>query len=213
MPMPGAASPDERQALAVAAAGGDRVALERLLLAHYDELEQRIRPKLPQRLQSTQAVEDILQQTFLQAFRDIRRFEPRAGASFGDWIGRIAEHRLLDAIKEHDRQKRGGDMHRVEGSPHDSVLAPILDWIAADDPHPSSAAARGEALQALQVALAGLEPDQRDAIRMRLLEGLSLEETAAKLGRSPDAVRGLVHRGKLKLRDAMGRASQWLSAK
>ncbi len=203
---------DERT-LAAAAAGGDRIALERLLLAHYDDLARRIGPKLPARLQSTQAVEDILQQTFMQAFRDIRRFEPRAGAAFGDWLGRIAENRLLDAIKEHDRQKRGGDLVRVETSPHDSVLTPLLDWLAGDGPHPSTEAARAEALHARHVALAGLEPDQRDAVRLRLLEGLSLEETAARLGRTPDAIRGLVHRGKLKLRDAMGRASQWLSAR
>ena len=208
----GSQNPDER-ALAVAAAGGDRVALERLLLSHYDGLERRIRPKLPARLQSTQAVEDILQQTFLQAYRDIGRFEPRSDAAFGDWIGRIAENRLLDAIKEHDRVKRGGDLVRVEASPNDSVLMPLLDWIAGDDPHPSSVAARAEALQAMHIALAGLDKDQYDAIRLHLLEGLSLEETATRVGRTPDAVRGLVHRGKGKLRDAMGRASQWLSAR
>lgn len=209
----GSATPDERQQMAVAAAGGDRLALERLLLAHYDELAARVRPKLPVRLQSVQAVEDILQQTFMQAFRDIGRFEARSDAKFADWIGRIAEHRLLDAIKEHDRQKRGGEMNRVENSPHDSCMTPLLEWIAGEDPHPSSVAARSEALHALQVALAGLETDQREAVRLRLLEGRSLEETAAELGRTPDAVRGLVHRAKQKLRDAMGRASQWLSAK
>jgi RNA polymerase sigma-70 factor (ECF subfamily) len=212
-PPPSATPVANEMQLAAAAAGGDRVALERLLLAHYDDLTRRIRPKLPVRLQSTQAVEDILQQTFLQAFRDIRKFEARPGASFGDWLHRIAEHRLLDAIKQHDRVKRGGDLVRVESSPNDSCLMPLLDWLAGSDPHPSSEAARAEALGALHVALAGLEPDQRDAVRLRLLEGLSLEETAAQLQRTPDAVRGLVHRGKLKLRDAMGRASQWLSAK
>ena len=54
-------------ALTAAAVAGDRVALERLLLAHYDELARRIDAKLPPRLQSTQAVEDILQLTFFQA--------------------------------------------------------------------------------------------------------------------------------------------------
>src|SRR4051812_29008255 len=97
-----------------AAVSGDRVALERLLLADYDQLERRIRAKLPARLQSTQAVEDILQLTFLQAFRDIVRFEQRPDASFSDWLARIADNRLYDAIKEQDRQKRGGDLCRVE---------------------------------------------------------------------------------------------------
>lgn len=209
----GAGELQNEPALAKVAAQGDRVALERLLLAHYDEIARRIQPKLPARLQSTQAVEDILQQTFMQAFRDISRFQPQAGPTFGDWLGRIAENRLLDAIKQHDRQKRGGDLVRVEASPNDSCLLPLLEWIAGDEPHPSSHAARAEALHALNVAIAGLEPDQRDAIRLRLIEGLSLEETAERLQRTPAAVRGLVHRGKQNLRDAMGRASQWISAK
>jgi RNA polymerase sigma-70 factor (ECF subfamily) len=199
-------------ALVAAAAQGDRLALERLLLANYDQLARRIALRLPTRLQATQAVEDILQQTFLQAFRDIGRFEPRPNASFGDWLGTVAEHRLLDAIKQHDRRKRGGGWGQV-GSDNDSRLSPLLDWIAGTDTPPSGAAARSEALHALQVAIASLESDQRDAIRLRLLEGKTLEETAQALGRSTDAVRGLVHRGKQKLRDCLGRASQWLSAR
>lgn len=205
--------PQEAQ-LVAAATRGDRVALERLLLAHYDVLERRIAAKLPQRLQATQAVEDILQQTFFQAFRDIRNFVPQHSGAFGDWLARIAENRLLDAIKQHDRRKRGGGWGRLDAlATDDSRLMPILDWIAGAETPPSTAAARSEAVHALQVALAGLEQDQREAIRLRLLEGCSLEETAEALDRTPDAVRGLVHRGKQKLRDAMGRASHWLSAR
>jgi RNA polymerase sigma-70 factor (ECF subfamily) len=201
-------------ALVAAAVAGDQVALQRLLLAHYDTLARRVRARLPPRLQATQAVEDILQLTFLQAFRDITRFEPRADATFGDWLNRIAENRLLDAIKQHDCEKRGGGWHRVgEGIGDESGMAPLLDWIASDDKSPSSVVARGEALQALQVALASLDQDQREALRLRLVEGKSLEETAAALGRTPDAIRGLIYRGKQELSEAMGRASQWLGAK
>ena len=201
-------------ALAAAAAGGDRVALERLLLAHYDALAARMAHKLPPRLQATHAVEDILQLTFLQAFRDIGRFEAREDASFGDWLARIAENRLLDAIKQHDCAKRGGDLQRVaDFTRDDSRSASHLDWIAADQTSPGSAVARGEALHALEIALAALPADQREAIRLRHLEGQSLEAAAAAMGRSPDAVRGLVQRGKQALEAALGRASQWLSSK
>jgi RNA polymerase sigma-70 factor (ECF subfamily) len=89
----------------------------------------------------------------------------------------------------------------------------LWDWIAAEDTSPGSIVARGEALQALQVALAALPDDQRQAIQMRLLEGKTLEETAHVLARTPDAVRGLVHRGKQGLLEAMGRASLWLKSK
>ena len=198
--------------LVTAAVAGDTVALERLLLAHYDQLARRIASKLPTRLQATQAVEDILQLTFMQAFRDVGRFVPRQDASFGDWLSTIAEHRLLDAIKEHDRQKRGGDWGKLtEGSADDSRWIPLLDWIADDETPPSGVVAKNEAVHALHIALASLEQEQREAIRLHLLEGHSLDETAAALQRTPDAIRGLVYRGKLKLREAMGRASQWLS--
>ena len=200
--------------LVTAAVSGDRFALERLLLAHYDDLARRIGAKLPLRLQATHAVEDILQLTFMQVFRDIGGFEQRADAAFGAWLARIAEHRLLDAIKQHDRQKHGGDLRQVQNnSRDDSRILPLWDWIVAADTSPSSVVAREEMLQALSVALATLPDDQRAAIRLRLLDGKSLEETAAELGRTPDAVRGLIHRGKQQLAAAMGRASLWLKSR
>jgi RNA polymerase sigma-70 factor (ECF subfamily) len=203
----------ESESLAAAIAG-NRVALERLLLAHYDDLARRIGTKLPARLRSTQAVEDILQLTFFHAFRDIGRFEPRPGATFRDWLHRIADNRLYDAIKQHDRKRHGGDLHRIqEGERADGSVRSLWECIAGGDCSPASVAAQSEALQALQVALAGLSAEQRTAIQMHLLEGKSLAETAAALGRTPDAVRGLVHRGKQALHDSMGRASLWLKSK
>src|SRR5262245_14162617 len=127
--------------LVAAATGGDRASLERLLLAHYDRLAQRVASKLPPRLQATQAVEDILQLTFLQAFRDISRFEPRPDAGFGDWLAQIADNRLLDAIKHEVRAKRGGDLQRAPSEIQgESRVLSLLDWIAADDTSPQSAA-------------------------------------------------------------------------
>jgi RNA polymerase sigma-70 factor, ECF subfamily len=204
----------EEPALVAAAVAGDRVALERLLLAHYDQLARRVAARLPARLQATQAVEDILQITFSQAFCDIGRFQPRSDASFGNWLARIAENRLLDAIKQHDAPKRGGDLRRVADAGRDeSRILSLWDWIAVNDTSPSSVIAREEALHALNVALAALPPDQREAIRLKHLEGKSVEETAAAMGRTPDAVRGLIHRGKQQIQEAMGRASRWISAR
>jgi RNA polymerase sigma-70 factor (ECF subfamily) len=201
-------------ALVAAAAGGDRASLERLLLSQYDALARRIAARLPPRLQATHAVEDILQLTFFQAFRDLASFQTRSGAGFSDWLAKIADNRLLDAIKEHDRAKRGGDRQKIETAAEcESQVLSLLDWIAANDTSPGSVIARGEAIAALHVALASLPHDQHEAIRLRLLDGLSLEEAAKKLGRSPDAVRGLVQRGKEKLQAALGRASRWLSTK
>jgi RNA polymerase sigma-70 factor (ECF subfamily) len=105
-------------------------------------------------------------------------------------------------------------LRKVEGSSRDdSQIVSLWDWITADDTSPPSALVRAEAVQALQVALAALPEDRRAAIQMQQLEGKSVEETAAALGKTPGAVRGLVHRGKLELVAALGRASRWLKSK
>jgi RNA polymerase sigma factor (sigma-70 family) len=70
-----------------------------------------------------------------------------------------------------------------------------------------------EAVQAVHVGLAGLPDDQREAIRLHYLDGASVKETAAAMERSPDAVRGLLHRAKQALRNTLGRSSRWLSKK
>src|SRR5262249_24874419 len=206
-----AADKDNERSLIEAAVAGDQTALERLLLTHYDDLERHIRSQLWPKLQSVHAVEDILQLTFIHAFRDIRGFEPRSDTSFASWLCQIAEHRLIDTRREHDRQKRGGGMRQIEDrAADDSQLAGLWDSIAASDPTASSLAARGEAIHALQVALATLPADQHEAIRLRHFEGKSLDETAAAMARTPDAIRCLIHRGKEALQEALGRASKWL---
>jgi DNA-directed RNA polymerase specialized sigma24 family protein len=76
------------------AKSGDRVALGRLLLLQYDRLLQHLSPRLPADLRRHTDVEDLLQQTFAQAHRDIGRFENRGDGSFDAWLTTIAEHRL-----------------------------------------------------------------------------------------------------------------------
>ena len=67
-----------------------------------------------------------------------------------------------------------------------------------------------KAVEALQVAITGLPDDQRQAIHLNL-SGLSLDEIAETMNRTEAAVRGLLHRAKRALREAMGRSSKWFS--
>ncbi len=203
------------QRLIAGATSGDGVALERLLLTCYDRLARNIGSKLPASVQQIVDVDDILQQTFLQVFRDIRNFEPHAGRSFFNWVKTIAENRLLDTIKGLKRKKRGGDHHRVREvkDGQTSSIKDLVEMMSADGRSPSRSFARHEAMQAVQIGLASLPEDQREAIRLRFLCGKSLEEVAVAMGRTKGAVRGLIHRGKQGLHDAMGRSSRWLSKK
>ena len=66
---------------------------------------------------------------------------------------------------------------------------------------------------AIQVGVASLPDDQREAIRLRYLQGLTTQAAADQMERTPEAVRGLVSRAKQSLRTVLGNSSRWFSRK
>jgi RNA polymerase sigma-70 factor (ECF subfamily) len=198
----------DSQQLLAAAVAGDQAALERLLFESYDLLHAHVASRISPQYRGLIDPEDILQQTLFEAFRDVGRFRPESPEAFTRWLKAIAEHRLLDAIKSLRRKKRGGDARKVEAaSDGQNSAVNLLAELAADGPTPSRVVAQEEAIALLQVNLARLPEQYAAALRLRYLQGLSEEEAAAQLNQTPDAIRGLCHRGKKKLREAMGQSS------
>lgn len=206
---------DVRRELIAQAAGGDRVAMERLLLEHYSRLFRHIAPRLAGPLERLLSAEDIVQETFIQAIRDIGTCKCRTEVSFAAWLNAIADHRLLDAVKKLKRKKRGGDHVHVHGMAGDaySSMADLVAMLSDGGHTPSQSAARHEGVQAIQVGIAALPDDQREAVRLHHLVGKSIEETAAAMDSTPGSVRGLLRRANQALRDALVRATLWLSRK
>ena len=92
-----------------------------------------------------------------------------------------------------------------------SSLTEFVDLLLDSRRSPSHCAARQEAAREVQIKLAALPDDQRQAITCRYLQGRSLEETADLMARTPAAIRGLLHRGKAALRVEMGATSKWFT--
>ena len=198
--------------LLAAAKSGDRHALGQLLLMHSDALGRHLAVKMPPSLSRTVSVDDILQQTFFEAYRDIGQFQSQGDGSFYAWLKVIGQHRLQNAIKSASRQKRGGHLKRVEPVVGDNAsMRNLLEELEGDVGTASLAVRRGEALTAMNVALAELPDDYREVIRLRFFEGLTNEETAQAMGKTTAAIRSLVDRAKKRLREAIGRLSQFLS--
>jgi RNA polymerase sigma-70 factor (ECF subfamily) len=84
-------------------------------------------------------------------------------------------------------------------------LASLKQQLDAGLSSPSQKAIRGEEAQQLAQALAVLPDDQRDAVRLRHLEGWALADIARHLGRSPAATAGLIKRGMQVLRRRLRR--------
>ncbi len=204
----------EQRELVNRAVSGDTEALEQLLVLHSDAVGDHIRPKLAGPMQSLISVDDVLQETFFRAFQQITRFQPKSDHSFLAWLKTIAESRLIDAIKHQRRQKRGGDMRRVEAAQDvfHSTVANLFNLIADDEPGtPSKIAATDEAIRAMQIAMASLPDEQRQALLLRYFRQRSLEEAASEMDRSPEAIRGLLRRARQGLRTRMQRTSIWFS--
>lgn len=199
--------------LATRAAQGDAAALERLLVLHYDRLLAEFTPKLPAEFRSVLTAEDVLQETFVVAFREITGFAPLGPGSFHAWLSAIAQHRLFDLVKNLRAVKRGGGRAGVEAraAAGDTSLISLLEALRVDLHTPSRSAAGHEAVRAVHVGLAGLREDYREALRLRYIEGLSVAQTAARLGRTERAVHMLCHRALLELRKFLGRSSQFFS--
>jgi RNA polymerase sigma-70 factor (ECF subfamily) len=194
------------------AVAGDPLELNRLLLDVYRPLHARVTKKLPSRLRATISPEDIIQEAFSQAFQSIGGFRPTGPDSFFKWVCTIADHRVVDAVRAHKSAKRGGGKPSgAPGARTASSVAALIDLVATNQQAPSHAARGQEAMAAVQVALAGLSPEYKRALQLRYLEGLSVSEVSARMGRTESAIHKLCSRALQDLRDAMGEASRYVS--
>lgn len=208
-------TPDDEQRCLARAVAGDVGALERLLVLHYDRLAAALAPKLPNELRGLVNADDVLQEAFVVAFREFPGFEPRGPGAFEAWLLAIAQHRLLDIVKAQRAAKRGGGRAALPahaGSPGDSLVG-LLELLEVHERTPSRSVAGREAIRAVQVAMAGLKAEYREALRLRYVEGLRVAETAQRMGRTDRAVHMLCHRALQSLREALGRSSQYFSSK
>jgi RNA polymerase sigma-70 factor, ECF subfamily len=177
------------------ARAGDRGALG-TLLDRYRDLLRRLAsrdmdPALGRRLDAS----DLVQQTFLEAAESFERFRGAGEAELTAWLRRILEYNLAGAARDHlFRQKRAaGREASLDESRADGV--PWRDRLASQQTSPSLRAVRLEQATRFVEALGQLPPDQREAVRLRHVEGLPIDEIAARLGRSPEAAAGLLKRG------------------
>lgn len=196
------------------ACSGHRPALQLLLCEQYDRLARRIATKIPSSLADRLTVEDVLQETFLHAIRDIKKCQATTRGQFAAWLSTIADNRIVDLARAAGRKKRGGDRRRVRGAAANrSSVAQLVELMQADQTTASGRMAKGEAARAIHVGLASLPEAQRKAIELRFLQGNDLQEIAQQMGTTPGAVRGLLYRARQALRDTMGQSSRWFRKK
>ena len=188
------------------AQSGDEQACRELLLHVADRLERYLSEKMPQKHQGSFSAEDVLQEVLFAIHRDLSSYSPQSGASFYSWCYRIADNRLLDAIRKFERKKRGGDRRKVEADADHSGVN-FVEAVPGKTTSPSVRVVRKEKAAALHEALEDLPENQREALKMRFLENRSQNSIAGRLAVTQGAVEGLLKRGKHKLADMLASLS------
>jgi RNA polymerase sigma-70 factor (ECF subfamily) len=141
--------------------------------------------------------EELAQDVFLQVFRTRSRYAPRA--RFKTWLYRMVTNACLSELRRPE--------HRVRLQPLDPPAGEQMDDPRASVEIPGRSgeemALDREAVDRLRAAVAELPAQQRAALLLARVNGLSYEEVAASLSCSVSAVRSLIHRATVTLREQM----------
>jgi len=139
-----------------------------------------------------QDAEDVVQESFLRAYRQLGRFESRA--NFGTWLYRIVANCSVDLMRA--KQARH-DQTRSES------IDEAIEMPAGDLPGPERLAQSAEIQRRVQAALGDLSPLERAAFTLRHYEGRSIDEISSALGLGTSAAKHSVFRAVKKLRAAL----------
>jgi RNA polymerase sigma-70 factor (ECF subfamily) len=171
---------------------GDRAEFARLVETTY-EMIYRLSIRM---VNNPQDAEDILQETYLKAYRHLKGFDGRSSVS--TWLYRIATNEALMFL----RRQKPGEMsidEPLEDGESDQPPIQIVDWCCL----PEETLLSSESRAYLDEAITRLPPSLRVAFVLRDIQGLSTQETGEVLDLSETAVKTRLSRARLRLREEL----------
>ncbi len=183
----------------------DAAALAQFLQEHERQLLAFIDRQLGAGLRRKLEIEDVLQEVSAEALRALPEADLTERDPFG-WLCQIAERRIIDAHRRFfGAQKRDAGREVPLGSPGgDTQHAAVIDLLVASMTSASKIVSRNAREAKLYEGLAALPEDQREALRLRYLEGLPSKEIASRLGKTDGAVRVMLTRALGRLQQILG---------
>ena len=159
--------------------------------------------QLDQRLQGKIDLSGVVQQTMLEAYEALPKYELQDADHLAAWLRRILANNLSDEIRKLRTGKRDLSRERPLEALLEQSSNRLQAWMAASHSSPSGNLQRQELALQLSAALAKLPDAQREALLLRHFHGKSLAEIALHLDRSHAAVAGLLKRGLQQLRNEL----------
>ena len=191
------------------AIAGNREALGEILIRHRSYLKMLASAQIHQRLQGKADPSDLVQETCLEAHKQIATFRGTSNAEFAGWLRGI----LANLLAKHFRrflgtQQRDLNIERSLAESLDHASGCMQRGLVARVTSPSHALMENETMLELSAALERLPEDYRTAILLRNIQGLAFADVAKAMNRSVDSVEKLWVRGLAKLKQQMDMPSQ-----
>lgn len=187
------ADPDVRLMLAVR--DGDAAAFEQLMQRY----QNRVLTVLQHLVGSPQEAEDLAQEVFLRVFRARKNYA--AGAKFSTWLFTIVNNVAFNARRGRSRRKEVQVRDEVSASGSVRGMADLAQ--AASGMMPTRVIDKEEMRDVVRAALDVLNERQRMAVLLNKFEGLGYADIAEAMQMSPQAIKSLLSRARVALRDVI----------
>jgi RNA polymerase sigma-70 factor (ECF subfamily) len=148
--------------------------------------------------------DDLLQETCAEAVRSLPQAELDERDVFG-WLCQIAERRIIDAHRRFiASQKRDAGREVAIHAAPDTSRGGLIDLLVASMTSASKVFSRNQKQIRLLAALEQLPQEQREALRLRYVDGLPSKQIAEQMGKTDGAVRVMLTRSLAKLQQILG---------
>lgn len=173
----------------------DSTAIGKLLQWYTNYLTILATTQLDRRLRRRMNPSDVVQEVMLAAHRDFRDFRGQSQGELLCWLRAILIHTLHRSFTTHIKVekrdvRREVSLDELKSSLEESAYH-LAQLLPAHVESPSEPLQSRERAVEFANGLSGLKPQYRDVIIMRILQGLSFDEIATRMERSPGAVRML----------------------
>jgi len=181
----------------------DRKAIARILDGDYDAFEKvvekyqgRIYRHLRKMVKDNQWAEDLLQETFLNAYKGLKGFS--GNSSLSTWLFRIATNNALMFLRKHRPESLQYD-DDIMNEAHASFLTASPEFVST----PLDILLSAEGRKKIEDAIESLPTLYRSVIVLRDVEGFSLEEVSEIMDSSVAAVKSRLHRARNAVRETL----------
>jgi RNA polymerase sigma-70 factor (ECF subfamily) len=188
------------ESLANRAKRGDVDAFDALFSRYSRQIRNRLARILPANVGRKVSVADVLQEVRIAALRGCADFEVREGNSFRNWVLTIADNLARSVVRQY-----AGTAKRDVGREVTRGMRAETGQFLAKQPSPCQHAMASETADRIQRALLTLSDDHREVIRLTREEGLPLCDAARQMARSVDAIKKLLARALIQLKDSFDR--------